>query len=381
MDIYYMEQALQIARYAKGRTSPNPMVGALIVREGRVIAQGWHRKAGTPHAEIHALRQAGDLAQGATLYVTLEPCSHYGRTGPCTDAIIQAGIRRVVVAMSDPNPLVAGKGIERLRNAGIEVIEGILSKEAAKLNEVFIKWISTKLPFVTVKAAMSLDGKIAAHTGHSKWITGAEAREYVHCLRDCYDSILVGSGTLLTDNPHLTTRLPEGGKNPLRIVLDSHARTPVNANVLSDGLAPTLIVVTELASEKSIEKIRQCGVQVIQIESKNGKVDLRKLFSHLAQEGITSILVEGGATINAALFKEGLVDKVHWFVAPKIIGGVNAVGPVGGQGVDNVNEAVLLDEIFIICVHTQSGGARCLPDLWKNWVKLRASRMGKILCG
>lgn len=347
MDEQYMMQALSIAQHAIGRTSPNPMVGAVIVRDGRVVGQGWHRQAGTPHAEINALEQAGDLAQGATMYVTLEPCSHYGRTGPCADAVIAAGIKKVVVAMNDPNPLVAGRGIKKLREVGIEVVEGVLAAEAATLNEIFIKWISTQMPFVILKSAMSIDGKIAAHTGHSQWITGMRSRERVQELRDCYDAILVGIGTVLADNPSLTTRLPYKGKNPIRIIIDSMARTPLDAHVVTDDLASTIIVTTHEAPQDRINELSACGVEVLVTKGKQGSVDLRQVFKALTLRGITSILIEGGASINASVLEENLVDKIYWFIAPKIIGGQAALGPVGGQGVTDVNHAYLLEDMNI----------------------------------
>lgn len=344
MDEKYMEQALAIAQYATGRTSPNPMVGAVIVRNGRVVGQGWHRQAGTPHAEVNALQQAGELARGATMYVTLEPCSHHGRTGPCSEAVIAAGIKKVIVAMTDPNPLVAGKGIGQLRDAGIEVVEGVLAEQSAKMNEVFIKWISTKIPFVVLKSAMSLDGKIAAHTGHSQWITGSKSREVVHQLRDRYDAILVGIGTVLADNPSLTTRLQTPGKNPLRIIVDSKARIPLDAQVIKDGL-PTVLAVTAEAPQDKLDALQACGITIVTTEAKQGRVDLPQLFKILGQQGITSILVEGGASINASLLAENMVDKIKWFIAPKIIGGINAPGPVGGMGVTDVNHATLFEDI------------------------------------
>jgi len=347
VDEQYMKQALSIAQYGMGRTSPNPMVGAVIVLDGRVVGQGWHRQAGTPHAEINALQQAGDLAKGATMYVTLEPCSHYGRTPPCADAVIAAGVKKVVVAMNDPNPLVAGQGIKKLRAANIQVVEGVLATDAATLNEIFIKHISTQMPFVLLKSAMSLDGKIAAHTGHSQWITGPESRERVQKFRDCYDAILVGIGTVLADNPSLTTRLPYKGKNPIRIIIDSQARTPLDAHVVTDCLAPTIIVVTPSAPQDRIEALKTCGAEVLIAEVKDGGVDLRLLFKVLTGQGITSILIEGGGSINASVLKENLVDKIHWFVAPKIIGGVGALGPVGGQGVTDVNHAYLFEDMNI----------------------------------
>jgi diaminohydroxyphosphoribosylaminopyrimidine deaminase/5-amino-6-(5-phosphoribosylamino)uracil reductase len=348
MDEKYMGQALALAQYARGRTSPNPMVGAVIVRDGRVVGEGWHRQAGTPHAEIHALRQAGDLAYNASIYVTLEPCSHHGRTGPCVEALIAAGIKKVIIAMTDPNPLVAGQGISKLREAGIEVIEGVLANEAAKLNETFIKWISTKKPFVLLKSAMSLDGKIASYTGHSKWITGSQSRNYVHQLRDTYDAILVGIGTVLADNPSLTTRLAAyQGKNPIRVIVDSRARTPINSNVVTDGLARTIIAVTDKAPQEKIDGLRNCGVEVIECEQKATGVNLTQLLQILGEQQITSILIEGGATINASVLEDNLVDKINWFIAPKIIGGTNAPGPIGGKGIADVNDVKLFEDIHM----------------------------------
>jgi len=350
MDEHYMRQALTIAQYAAGWTSPNPMVGAVIVRNGRVVGQGWHRKAGTPHAEIHALNQAGELANGATVYVTLEPCSHHGRTGPCADALIRAGVKRVVVAMTDPNPLVAGQGLTKLRDAGIEVMEGVLANEAAKINEVFIKWISSKMPFIVLKTAMTIDGKIATYTGHSQWITGSAARKRVHELRDVYDGILVGIGTVLADNPELTTRLPEDGSNPIRIIVDSLARTPLTAKVITDGLAQTIIAVTDRAPVEKVTALRARGVEVLIVQDGPSGVDLRELFKILGLRGITSILVEGGARINASVLEANLVDKVHWFIAPKIVGGNCAPGPVGGQGIEKLDDAKLLEDVTTECL-------------------------------
>ena len=261
----FMRLALQLAQLAEGRTSPNPLVGAVIVKDGRVVGQGWHRKAGTSHAEVHALNQAGELAEGADVYVTLEPCSHHGRTGPCADALIASGVKRVFIAMTDPNPLVAGQGVKRLKAAGIEVYEGMLAAEAAQQNVIFLKWISSKMPFVSLKTAMSLDGKVATRTGHSQWITGAAARERVHRLRDCHDAILTGVGTVLSDDPQLTVRLPEGGKNPLRVIVDSLAKTPVTAKVVCDGAAETLIAVTAEALPEKVAALREAGVEILTV--------------------------------------------------------------------------------------------------------------------
>lgn len=346
----FMRVALNLARNAQGRTSPNPLVGAVIVREGRIVGAGWHRKAGTPHAEIHALNMAGDLAQGATLYVTLEPCSHHGRTGPCAEAVVKAGIKRCVIAMGDPNPKVAGKGIAILEQAGIEVRCGVLEEEARELNEVFLKWITTKRPFVVLKTAMSLDGKIATATGKSQWITGEAARRRGHEFRDIYDSILVGIGTVLADDPSLTTRLPgQTGKNPVRIIVDSQGRTPLTAKVLTDGQARTIIAVAGQAPAERIAALREAGAEVItafdQSNADRSKVDLSILLDKLGAMEISSVYVEGGGTVNFSLLQAGLVDKVHAFIAPKLIGGKSALTPVEGEGFAELSEAVELERM------------------------------------
>lgn len=340
-----MRVALQMARNAEGRTSPNPLVGAVIVRDGRIVAAGWHRKAGTPHAEIHALNMAGNLAKGATLYVTLEPCAHYGRTGPCAKAVAEAGIARTVIAMKDPNPLVAGKGIKILENAGVAVVCGVLETEAAVLNEVFLKWIAHKLPFVILKTAMTLDGKIATATGQSQWITNESSRHRVHEWRDNYDGILVGIGTVLKDDPSLTTRIPgRKGKNPVRIIVDSRARTPLHAKVVTDGQARTVIVVTEHAPAERIAALKNAGVEILTAGS-GKQVDLRKMMQQLGQQEICSILVEGGGRLNYSLLEAGLVDKIHAFIAPKLVGGQNALTPVEGEGFSHLSDAVKLERL------------------------------------
>jgi len=342
-DEKYMRMALTLAARGRGRTSPNPMVGAVLVRNGQVVGQGYHERAGLPHAEVMAIKDAGPAARGSTLYVNLEPCCHTGRTGPCTEAIIEAGIGRVVAAMRDPNPLVAGRGLARLRAAGVEVTEGVLAGEAARLNEVFIKYITQRLPFVVIKAAMSLDGKIATRLGASQWITGPAARERVHRLRDWYDAVMVGIGTILRDDPSLTTRLPEGGRDPVRVILDSTARTPPDARVLAQtSPAPTIIATTEQAPAARIEALRERGAEVL-VCGPGPRVDVRLLLEELARREITSVLVEGGAGVNAALLEAGLVDKVVWFIAPVIIGGREAPGPVGGQGAAVLAEALRLE--------------------------------------
>ena len=339
-DEIFMREALRIARHAEGRTSPNPLVGAVVVRKGKIVAEGWHRKAGTPHAEIHALNMAGELAHGATLYVTLEPCSHFGRTPPCVQAIVAAGISRVVAAIGDPNPKVAGHGVKLLQAAGVEVTVGVLEDEARRLNEVFLKWVTRKLPFVTLKFACSLDGKIATSAGESQWISCEESRTFSHHLRDINDAILIGVGTALTDNPSLTTRLVDG-KNPVRIIVDSNARLPLTANVVTDRQARTIVAVTNNAPRDKVSALRMRGVEIIR--AGNGEhVDLNILMRELAEREITSVLVEGGGTINFAMLEAGLVDKIFAFVAPKIIGSSNALTAVEGAGFAKLSDAVTL---------------------------------------
>ncbi len=351
LDESYMREALRIAEYARGRTSPNPLVGAVIVRDGAIVASGWHRAAGEPHAEIHALRMAGELARGATLYVTLEPCAHHGRTGPCAEAVIAAGLARVVIALSDPNPLVAGRGIHLLTAAGIEVTTGICEDEARRQNEIFLKWVTTKRPFVTLKTAMTLDGKIASHTGASQWITGAAARARVHAYRNEYDAILVGIGTVLADDPSLTTRLEHGtGKNPLRIVLDSEARTPLDAKLVADGAAPTIIVVSERADHRRVNLLRACGAEVVTLGTQ--RVDIAALLDYLGAREITSLFVEGGAAVNWSLLAGGSVDKVHAFIAPMLMGGAEAKTPIGGTGFDSPQTAFRLHDMTVEQVGT-----------------------------
>ena len=343
-DEIFMREALNAAAHARGRTSPNPMVGAVVVRDGRIVAIGWHRQAGTPHAEVHALNMAGELARGSTLYVTLEPCSHFGRTPPCVDAIINAGIKRVVAAMSDPNPKVAGRGFERLRSAGIDVTVGVLENEARRLNEVFLKWITTGLPFVMMKTAMTLDGKIATSTGQSKWITSSSARRRVHEWRNEYDGIMVGIGTVLADNPSLTARLDIPSRNPIRIIVDSRARTPLDANVVIDGQSKTIIAVSAPAPKKNIDALMERGVEII-IAGDGEHVDLKLLMRELATREITSVMVEGGGTLNFGLLSAGLVDRINAFIAPKVIGGRTALTAVEGEGFPSLDSAVELIEV------------------------------------
>lgn len=346
-DEKYMRLAMQLAGNAIGRTSPNPLVGAVIVKDNRVVGCGWHRKAGTPHAEVHALNQAGELAQGADVYVTLEPCAYYGKTPPCAKALVEAKVKNVYGGLLDVNPKVAGKGFKILEDAGIHVEYGFLQDELRKQNEVFFKWIEHKKPFVVLKAAMTLDGKIATATGQSKWITNETSRAYGYKLRDIYDGIMVGINTVIEDNPMLTARV-DGGKNPIRIVVDSSLKIDINANVVQDKSAKTIIATTDKADKDKILKLQAQDVDVIVVDKdKNDKVDIEKLLDILGQQNICSILVEGGATLSGSFVAKKLVDKVYFFIAPKIVGGKEAKTPVAGTGILNLQEALALKDIQI----------------------------------
>lgn len=340
-DHYYMTIALELASSAKGKTNPNPLVGAVIVKDGAIVGTGLHRKAGEPHAEVHAFRMAGEHAKNATLYVTLEPCSHFGKTPPCANLVKESGVKRVVVAMQDPNPSVAGRGINLLREAGIEVEVGIMEKEALKLNERFIHNMLTERPFVISKFAMTLDGKIATYNGHSQWITGEAARADVHELRDEVDGILVGVGTVLKDNPALTTRLKDRqGKNPIRIVMDRQLRTPLDAQILNTSVARTIIV-TEEGNEEQAK--RYPGIEFIYVQVENGKLDLNDTLKKIYALGITDILVEGGGAINASFLRANLIDKFYVYIAPKVLGGENSITPFTGEDAETIDEAMNLE--------------------------------------
>lgn len=336
IDEKYMRLSLRLSRKGKGKTSPNPLVGTVIVKKEEIVGKGYHKQAGEPHAEINALKEAGERAKDAVLYVNLEPCCHYGRTPPCTESIIQAGIKEVVIALKDPNPYVNGKGIREIRLAGIKVRSGILEKEAQKLNEVYLKYITTGEPFVILKSALTLDGKMATHSGSSKWITGEKAREYAHCLRKEVDGILVGIETVLKDNPHLTVK----GKKLTKIIVDSKARIPLTANVLNHS---TVVATTKLAPEKKIRDLEKRGVKVLIIEEKKNKVNLKKLVQELGKRQITSLIVEGGSAINTSFLKENLVDKILFFFAPKIVGGTKF--SIGELGIDKIKDALSLSRV------------------------------------
>lgn len=347
MDITYMQRALELAEKGRGFTSPNPMVGAVIVKDGQIIGEGYHEKFGEAHAEVNAISSATESVEGATIYVTLEPCSHHGKTPPCSDLIIDKKLKKVVVAATDPNPLVSGRGLERIRKAGIEVVEGVLEKESNQLNEVFNKFITTKIPFVLMKYAMSLDGKIATETGDSKWISSERSREHAHHLRGYLSGILVGIGTVLKDDPQLTCRVP-GYENPTRIVLDSELRIPLDSKILLDqNEATTLILTTEHASTSMQREIEKMDVEVHTVPELDGKVDLKKALAILGEKGIDGILLEGGGTLNAAALEAGIVDKVNIYIAPKIIGGAAAISPVMGHGVETMKDAFMLKDMNV----------------------------------
>ena len=347
--ITFMQRALALARQANGRTSPNPLVGAVIVKDGKVIGEGYHQKAGTAHAEVHALNAAGENAKGATLYANLEPCCHWGRTPPCTAAVIQAGIANVYIAEVDPNPSVAGKGIRQLENAGIRVQTGICTQEAAELNEVHRKYIQTGTPFVILKTAMSLDGKIATTSGESQWITSEASRLRGHEIRDAVDAILVGRGTVERDNPSLTTRLQDReGQDATRILLDSHGRTPTDARIFNvESSAGVIVAVTPDAPMANVKALEKAGAEVLTTPTAHGKVCFMRLMETLGKREITSVLIEGGGEINASAIAAGIVDKVMCFVAPKLIGGRNAPGPIGGEGVSSLKDVPHLQRIRI----------------------------------
>ncbi|WP_034552724.1 bifunctional diaminohydroxyphosphoribosylaminopyrimidine deaminase/5-amino-6-(5-phosphoribosylamino)uracil reductase RibD [Carnobacterium funditum] len=350
MDEFYMRMALELARKGKGWTAPNPLVGAVIVKAGRVIGQGYHEEYGQPHAEVKAIASASECVSGATLYVTLEPCSHFGKTPPCSDLLIEKNIKRVVIGITDPNPLVAGKGIERLRNNGIEVITGVLEVEIQQLNEVFIKYIVTKEPFVVMKSAMSLDGKTATVTGESQWISSRTAREQVHGLRHELAGIMVGIETIIRDNPQLTSRTPNS-KNPIRIVVDSQLRIPMVSTVLHyQDKAKTIIATTKRASREKLKTLKKMGIEVIVTKEQFGRVNLRELMRRLGARGIDSILLEGGATLNFSALKEGIVDKVQVYISPKIIGGKNAKTAVEGEGVLSLKSAFQIKRLKTVMV-------------------------------
>lgn len=342
----YMGLALELAERGRGYVNPNPMVGAVVVKDGRIIGKGYHQRYGELHAERNALADCSESAEGATIYVTLEPCCHYGKTPPCTDAIIENKIARVVVGSSDPNPLVAGKGIRILREHGIQVDEHVREAECLALNRVFFHYIQTGTPYVVMKYAMTLDGKIATVTGASRWITGEAARERVHESRHAYRGIMAGVGTVLADDPMLNCRLP-GRRSPVRIVCDTHLRTPPAAQLVRTAGEYETILATSCADEAAASPYREAGCKVLVLPEENGHICLPELMRQVGKEGIDSILLEGGGTLNWSMLSAGLVHRVQAYVSPKLFGGREAPGPVGGAGVALPAEAVHLTNLQI----------------------------------
>jgi diaminohydroxyphosphoribosylaminopyrimidine deaminase / 5-amino-6-(5-phosphoribosylamino)uracil reductase len=342
---HYMHRALELARKAEGRTRPNPAVGAVLVRGGEIVGEGYHPEAGQPHAEIFALRSAGEKARGADLYVTLEPCCHQGRTGPCVDALLAAGISRAFIGVPDPNPLVSGRGMSRLQAGGVAIRAGVLEKECRRLIAPFAKHISTGLPYVILKTAMTLDGKTATANGHSQWISNAGSREHVHSVRDRVDAIMIGIGTVLRDDPRLTTRLASGGRDAVRIVVDAGLRIPEDAAVLTvESAAPTWIAVAGDASPEKAARLQRRGVDILRIDGPGERVAVESLLKELGKRGIQSVLLEGGGELNASALHAGMVDRLMVYVAPKLVGG-DGLGMFSGKGVEQMTDAVALTEI------------------------------------
>ncbi|MDP6738272.1 MAG: bifunctional diaminohydroxyphosphoribosylaminopyrimidine deaminase/5-amino-6-(5-phosphoribosylamino)uracil reductase RibD [Dehalococcoidales bacterium] len=346
----YMKQALSLAKLAVGQVSPNPAVGAVVVKDGEVVGQGYTQPPGSWHAEVVALRQAAEKARGGVMYVTLEPCCHYGQTPPCAEAIVTAGISEVHLAMIDANPLVFGRGNDALEREGIRVYIGEHEQEAKEINESYLKFITTGLPYVTAKFAVSLDGKIATKTGNSRWISGGEARKYAHYLRYAADAVITGVNTVLTDDPRLTYRCGGIGgmvrKQPLRIIVDALGRTPPTAQVFNKP-GKVLLAIGESVKTETKEALTLAGAELLELPSKEGMVDLTRLLRTLSERQITSILVEGGGTLLGSLFDSRLVDKVITFIAPVIIGGAEAKTAVAGKGVDKVIEAMRLERVSV----------------------------------
>ena len=356
----FMRKALELACKGLGRTTPNPAVGAVVVRDGKVVGSGWHRKAGTPHAEVHALKDAGDAARGATIYVTLEPCNHTGRTPPCTRAVLDAGIARVVIGALDPNPGVAGGGMEFLRSQGLDVSAGCLKDECQMLIAPFAKHVRTGLPWVRLKVACSMDGRTATRTGHSQWITNSAARKRGHELRRISDAILVGRGTVQADNPSLTCRHGDGDNaDPIRVILDSRLSTdPASTVYVQESPARTIVVAVEGAVDPGrVREFEKTGTTVLQLPAAGGRgtVDLPVLLDVLGRMGIQSLLVEGGATVHGSFRDAGLVDEVFFFYAPAILGGEEAMPAVGGMGADRLEDALGLCRF-------------CFEELEGNWL-------------
>lgn len=345
MDEYYMDLAIKLAKQGIGKVNPNPMVGAIIVKNNKVIGKGYHEEYGGKHAEINAIESAIENLDGSTMYVNLEPCSHFGKTPPCVEKIIESNISKVVIASVDPNPLVRGKGVKKLIDAGIEVKVGVLDEENKKLNEVFMKYIVHKKPFVVMKVAMSLDGKIATITGESKWISCEESRRCVHKLRSEVMGILVGINTVIKDDPMLNCRL-ENGKNPIRIIVDTTLKIPINSKIISSSnVIRTIIVTTRKANVNSINLLKEKGVEILIVNSKDNLVDLEDMIIKLGELNIDSILIEGGSKLNFEVINANIVDKIQVYIAPILIGGEDSKTPIGGNGILHLNDAFKLSKM------------------------------------
>ena len=345
-DEQYMKRALALAKKGCGWTNPNPMVGAVIVKNGEIIGEGWHERWGKLHAERNALKHCTESPEGATLYVTLEPCCHYGKTPPCTEAIVESKIARVVIGSGDPNSLVCGKGVEILRAQKIEVVEHVLKEECDRLNEVFFHFIRTKRPYVVMKYAMTMDGKIATCTGASQWITGEKAREQVQRDRHRYQAIMVGVGTVLSDDPMLTCRR-KGGRNPIRIICDTKLRTPLSSKIVQSAGKIRTIFATGCREQEKQQLYLQAGCEVEVLPLKQGQIDLAKLMDRLGELGIDSVLLEGGGTLNWSALEQKIVQKIQCYIAPKLFGGSDAKSPVEGRGVAFPREAFFLEQTTV----------------------------------
>ncbi|MGE1006578.1 bifunctional diaminohydroxyphosphoribosylaminopyrimidine deaminase/5-amino-6-(5-phosphoribosylamino)uracil reductase RibD [Bacillus anthracis] len=368
-DQEYMRIALQLAEGTCGQTSPNPMVGAVVVKDGNIVGMGAHLRAGEEHAEVQALHMAGNKAKGATVYVTLEPCSHFGKTPPCCELLIKKEVKRVVIATLDCNPLVSGNGKRKLEEAGIEVTTGVLEAEAVLLNRYFFHYMKTKRPFVTIKTAMSLDGKTATFTGESKWITGEDARADVHQYRHTHDAILVGVNTVIADNPHLTTRIPNGGQNPIRVILDTHLRTPPSSHVITDSLAPTWIIVGTDVNKEKIASYESENITIFQMKTK--QIEIQDVLHLLGEKQILSLFVEGGQTVHASFLQTKYFNEIVTYISPKLIGGKDAPTLFGGNGFSTLQDALSLeiqemkqigDDIKIVA-HARNEVTKCLQEL------------------
>ena len=349
-DTYFMEQAISLAANGEGFTSPNPMVGAVVVKDGRIVGRGWHQAAGKPHAEVNAINDAGPLAEKADLYVTLEPCNHTGRTPPCTEKILQSGISRVVMAVRDPNPGVTGGGLAFLRSRGVEVVEGVCREKAARQIEWFFKFVREKKPFVTLKCAMTLDGRIATRTGDSRWITGETAREHVHRLRHAVDAIMIGVGTVRADNPRLTARLKDRPtRDPIRVILDSRLTADENAAVFNlESPAETILVTGKAVDPERRARFEKTGVRVIAVnQDQTGGIDLPDLMQRLGEMDITSLLIEGGGRVGGSALRSGIVDKICFFYAPKILGGDDGVPVCAGTGPELMKDALRIKDMTL----------------------------------